>query len=211
MPRLHLSAPWPGLNLPAAHPAHVVQEARGWGAHRSMALHCAQAGSLRGEGCVLALSGAPGISSSLLSTLTGMPSPQPRPHCGSSDRQLRLPPPRPGATVFYLGESSCPLACGELVAKAPHPPASGRPRRHIFCDTNLALSISCLLSTLFRLVSLPFVTLTTLHPTTVYQEQPQIREEPSRARGKPPLLYLCGEPIWGIPNRHSCPLGAPEP
>lgn len=210
MPHLHLSAPWPGLNLPTAHPAHVAQEARGWGPHRSTALHCAQAGTLRRKDCILALGGAPGISTSLLSTLTGTPSPRPRPHCGSSDRQLRLPPPHPGTTVFYLGEPSCPLACGELVAKAPHPPASGG-QGGTSSVTQTSLSISCLLSTLFILVSLPFVTLTTLHPTTVYQEQPPIREEPPRARGKPPLLYLCGEPMWGIPNHHSCPLGAPEP
>lgn len=49
--------------------------------------------------------------------------------------------------------------------------------------TQTLLSISCLLSTLFKLVSLPFVTLTTLHPTTVYQEQPPIREKPPRERG----------------------------
>lgn len=48
--------------------------------------------------------------------------------------------------------------------------------------TQTLLPISCLLSTLFKLVSLPFVTLTTLYPTTVYQEQPSIREEPPRER-----------------------------
>ena len=106
MPRLHLSAPQPGLNLLATphHPAHVAQEGRGWGPRRSTALHCAQAGTLRREDCILAPSGAPGISTSLLSMLSGTPSPWPRPHCGSSDRQLCLPPPPPGTTAFYLGE-----------------------------------------------------------------------------------------------------------
>lgn len=101
-------------------PAHEAQEGRGWGPRRSTALHSAQAGTLCGEDCILAPIGAPGISTSLLSMLTGTPSPWPRPHCGSSDRQLRLPPPHPGATAFYLGEptgmrgtgcKSSPSAC----------------------------------------------------------------------------------------------------
>lgn len=73
----------------------------GLGSPQEHGLHCAQAGTLRGEDCVLALRAAPAISTSLLSMLTGTPSPRPRPHCGSSDRQLRLPPPHPGSTVLW--------------------------------------------------------------------------------------------------------------
>lgn len=102
---LHLSVPDPA-NLPATLPMSHRRGGTG-GPCRSTALHSLRLGPLRGEERVLGPCRTPGGSTFLLSTLTGMLSPWPRPHGGQAiPFQATMPLTSPSRCHHFLPGST---------------------------------------------------------------------------------------------------------